>query len=694
MNGAISRDTGSLPFSENFEGSTFPPTDWQVYDQDGMEPAWSANTTHNHTPGGSGSAMHLYDASSQEGWLVTPLIELPSGTGIRLSFWSYNVWPGWYGNNAVMVSTTSPDPDVGNYTGIWSPITVSDSWVFNMVDLSPWQGQSVYIAFRYQGNDAHNWYLDDVMIEEYSGIHEFPFCETFESGVFPPYYWLYFDMDESDGHWNWNQYANQSNNGTCSAMHLKEENNYSDDWLITPLVRLPADVSYSVSFWSFNENPQAYGTNSVWISTGSLDPNDGDFEEVWTPRTVTDSWVRDAVDLSNWMGQNIYIAFRYEGMNAHDWYLDDVFVYETLGDTLPPTIIHQPVLNTTRNDLPITITAEVHDDLIWNSGLSYVGVYYALNGSGWIWLDMSASENGYTCEIPAQPYGTQVYYVIVAQDGSLNNNITYSPGYTVIVDNPVWLYYDSLTQNTWAGWNDGDWGLGVLYANPMYGTGNPLQVSKVSAAFRLADTVNLQVFACYEPSVNDLTPLMDPMEVSVYAEEWIEITLDDVLVDTPYFYIRYDGIDAYNGFAADTQRYYPGRNYIILGDNTYELGEVGFNAVWMLRAYVQTTGGLAVPELSIENRPEGLVLSWTAVDGATSYAIYASADPNLPIDEWGLFDRTTALELGALGDFDRDFFFVRAETDVLPMDKNMIMPPAHAKTGQRIPLRIVRPMHK
>jgi len=47
-----------------------------------------------------------------------------------------------------------------------------------------------------------------------------------------------------------------------------------------------------------------------------------------------------------------------------------------------------------------------------------------------------------------------------------------------------------------------------------------------------------------------------------------------------------------------------------------------------------------------------------------------------------------------LGDFDRDFFFVRAETDVLPMDKNMIMPPAHAKTGQRIPLRIVRPMHK
>jgi hypothetical protein len=288
---SIPERSGSLPFSEDFEGDIFPPSNWLVYDQDGMAPSWGSNTTYNHTNGGSKSVMHLYDASDQEGWLVTPLLDLPEGSGIRLSFWSFNNWPEWYGNNSVMVSTTSPDPELGNYASIWSPITVSDSWVFNMVDLSPWQGQSVYVAFRYQGYDAHDWYLDDVTIEQYWGVHEFPYCENFESGVFPPYYWLFFDEDGTEPYWSWNQVENHSEDGRCSAMHLYDPDNYADDWLVSPLLRLPSDNPYSVSFWSLNVNPQWYTSNSVWISTGSLDPIDGDFQQIWSPETVSDEWV-------------------------------------------------------------------------------------------------------------------------------------------------------------------------------------------------------------------------------------------------------------------------------------------------------------------------------------------------------------------------------------------------------------------
>jgi hypothetical protein len=54
----ISRTINSLPYIQNFEGTVFPPTDWTSYDVDGEGQQWSANSTYNHSPGGSRSVMH------------------------------------------------------------------------------------------------------------------------------------------------------------------------------------------------------------------------------------------------------------------------------------------------------------------------------------------------------------------------------------------------------------------------------------------------------------------------------------------------------------------------------------------------------------------------------------------------------------------------------------------------------------
>jgi PKD repeat protein len=155
----------------DFEETTFPPTGWTINNVDGAGSTWAGSTSFNHTNGGLRSAAHEYsNVALQDGYLISPQITtLPAGAS--LSFWSYNEWPTYYGGtyqgkNSVLISTTGTAP--ANFTEIWTPATVSAAWVQTILDLSAYAGQNIYIAFRYQGNDAHSWFLDDVNVATYN----------------------------------------------------------------------------------------------------------------------------------------------------------------------------------------------------------------------------------------------------------------------------------------------------------------------------------------------------------------------------------------------------------------------------------------------------------------------------------------------------------------------------------------------
>ncbi|MCX7697420.1 MAG: choice-of-anchor J domain-containing protein, partial [Bacteroidales bacterium] len=150
-------------FVENFEGS-WPPTGWVIHDKDNDGIKWTSSTAQNHTENGLKSALHDYGSATvnEIGWLVSPGINLPAGYNYKLSFWSYNQYPTYYGKNRVLISTTSQD--TSTFTEIWSPTSVTDSWVQTIIDLSSYAGQTVYVAFKYTGVDAHRWFLDDVTI--------------------------------------------------------------------------------------------------------------------------------------------------------------------------------------------------------------------------------------------------------------------------------------------------------------------------------------------------------------------------------------------------------------------------------------------------------------------------------------------------------------------------------------------------
>jgi hypothetical protein len=153
-----------LPFVEDFEGVGFPPKCWNIYDLDGGGTQWVVLSAQNHTPGGSKSAYHQWASGDQDGWLVTPQIQLPEDLDINLSFWSFNLYPGDYGQNSVLISTGSGDPDDEEFELLWSPETVTQPWEETLIPLTDYAGEVVYIAFRYTGDNAHGWFVDDVQV--------------------------------------------------------------------------------------------------------------------------------------------------------------------------------------------------------------------------------------------------------------------------------------------------------------------------------------------------------------------------------------------------------------------------------------------------------------------------------------------------------------------------------------------------
>lgn len=144
--------------------------------------------------------------------------------------------------------------------------------------------------------------------------------ESFESGI--PTTWNMYQMGDTNPGWELTGYAHTGN----SSIKHDYANVDVDDWLVTE--QLFVDNSfYTLSFWQAETFEDDIELHEIIVSTGSGDPNDGDFTDVIYSRTFGyESWEFEGAELSAYNGQNIYIAFRYYGNNADEWFLDDIVV--------------------------------------------------------------------------------------------------------------------------------------------------------------------------------------------------------------------------------------------------------------------------------------------------------------------------------------------------------------------------------
>lgn len=158
-------DTNVYPFTEDFESETFPPIGWSTLDSDGDGSAWY-QSWYNNTPGGQYSAYHGYSWVHQDGWLVSPQITIPEEGFFYLSFWSLVGDAIYYDKNSVLISTGSGNPGDEDFVEVWTVEDVVETWAQHFIDLEAYAGEDVYIAFRYEGELAHYWIVDDISLGE------------------------------------------------------------------------------------------------------------------------------------------------------------------------------------------------------------------------------------------------------------------------------------------------------------------------------------------------------------------------------------------------------------------------------------------------------------------------------------------------------------------------------------------------
>ena len=153
----------ALPWFDGFEAdSTW--ADWTVLDFDGNTAiGWERSDDEAATD--DYSARHLAFDNIQEGWLITPPLYLQSySDSAWMSFKTLEVNPSSYTSSQVMISTTGTE--LSDFTEIWSQDNPSNTWDSIYIDLTEYQGDTIYLAFKYSGHHGHDWYIDDVNVDE------------------------------------------------------------------------------------------------------------------------------------------------------------------------------------------------------------------------------------------------------------------------------------------------------------------------------------------------------------------------------------------------------------------------------------------------------------------------------------------------------------------------------------------------
>ena len=326
-----------LPYYESFETGETDWTCWAQWDSDqqndGYASYWHRGGEHLSVNPVEGHyyAWHRFNSEyDQNGTLTTPLINIPAGANATMTFKTYEEWPGDYSYEGVWV-IEGGHKVLGDE--VWKQTEPSDEWKTVTIDLSAYQGKNIEIDFRYHGLNAHNWYIDDVMItSDFQPCPPVsaPYVERFDTGLGECMY--AFETDHDGRCWEWEL-------GCQAAVHPNGAGSNQGGALLTPNVMLSASKAYQLSF-DFRAAIPSKGESSdpvefsVWMGVDSNGLGDlGDFNEIWrrVPVASTSEFETVTIDLTPYSGHSVQFAFVYQGNGDYGWLIDNVAVVERIG---------------------------------------------------------------------------------------------------------------------------------------------------------------------------------------------------------------------------------------------------------------------------------------------------------------------------------------------------------------------------
>ena len=325
----------TLPYYESFETGS---TDWKCWwsvdldeQNDGYASYWDRVGERIITsPAGQNCARHRFNSEyQQEGVLVTPLLSIPEGGNVTMTFKTFEEYPSDYGYEGVWV-VEGGHKALGDE--VWTQTEPSGEWKTVTIDLSAYQGKDVEIDFRYSGANAHSWFIDDIVItSDYQPCPTVtaPYVEHFDTGLDECMYVL--DADHDGTCWQWNAMYQ-------AAIHPRGVNNSQEGGLFTPRIALSADKLYQLKFDFRTILPKGESWKSVEYSVWMTVDGNGlnnleDFNEIWRKSLITATNESETVniDLTPYSGHTVQFAFSYEGYDAFMWLLENIEVTEKTG---------------------------------------------------------------------------------------------------------------------------------------------------------------------------------------------------------------------------------------------------------------------------------------------------------------------------------------------------------------------------
>ena len=312
------------PFAE---GWTIRDDDGDGYNWEWMEGSGSdynvyegthcmASASYQNSAFGGGTALN------PDNWLISPAFT----AGSTVTFWYAGQDPNYAAEpfGVYVIANGTASDELGHFTA-------SNTYQQGSVDISDFAGQTVQVAFRHYGiTDMFRLNLDLVEVSGGGGTPNTPVPPTenpntpepgtatgwgFETDPFAEG-WTIRDDDGDGYNWEWMDASASGYNvyeGThCMASASFQNNPFGggtalnpDNWLISPAFT----AGSTVTFWYAGQDPNyAAETFGVYvIANGTASDELGHF-------TASNTYQQGSVDISDFAGQTVQVAFRHYGI--------------------------------------------------------------------------------------------------------------------------------------------------------------------------------------------------------------------------------------------------------------------------------------------------------------------------------------------------------------------------------------------
>lgn len=227
----------------------------------------------------------------------------------------------------------------------------------NSFELTPGATQVFTVTADVSGLPEDNWAFAEV-----SFYPPILWEEGFEDNTWPPTGWSSYVLTGTG--WVTGTTGTSSSHGDAHSgdyyVWHDDEFGAQDAWLVSSPFTPTAGSQLNFWYRNYYLDLGFYGYSGALISTGSCDPNDGEFVELAEYDAHTPDWTEATLSLDAYADQSVCVGFQYTGDFEHEWYIDDVAVLGPGGDASPA---HMPVaVVPTTGSLPQMVDIETRRD--------------------------------------------------------------------------------------------------------------------------------------------------------------------------------------------------------------------------------------------------------------------------------------------------------------------------------------------